>query len=39
MRNSDVEPPFKKHRNYYLFVKVAVLAFVLWLVFHFMGYL
>lgn len=36
-RNTD--PPFQKHRRYYLFVKVAIALFALWLVLHFTGVL
>ncbi len=33
----NARPPFTGHRRYYLFVKIAVALFALWLLLHFTG--
>jgi hypothetical protein len=35
----NAQPPFAKHRRYYLFIKAAIVLFTLWLVLHFSGVL
>lgn len=35
----DRELPFPGHRRYYVFIKVAIVLFALWLAVHFLGLL
>ena len=39
MTDPNETPPFAEHRRYYLFVKIAVVLFALWLVLHLTGVL